>query len=36
MTVSDNTLEADGLGDFYKNLVKIGLNVSRKMANKTF
>ena len=31
MIVSDNTIEA-GLGDFYKNLGKKGLNVSKKMA----
>ena len=32
MTVSDNTIEAEGLGDFFKNLGKKGLNVSKKMA----
>ena len=32
MIVSDNTIEAEGLGDFFKNLGKKGLNVSRKMA----
>ena len=31
MTVSDNTIKA-GLGDFFKNLGKKGLNVSKKMA----
>ena len=32
MTVSDNTIKAKGLGDFFKNLGKKGLNVSKKMA----
>ena len=32
MIVSDNTIEAEGLGDFFKNLGKKGLNVSKKMA----
>ena len=32
MTVSDNTAKAEGLGDFFKNLGKKGLNVSKKMA----
>ena len=32
MTVSDNTIKAEGLGDFCKNLGKKGLNVSKKMA----
>ena len=32
MTVSDNTIEAEGLYDFFKNLGKKGLNVSKKMA----
>ena len=31
-TVSDNTIKAEGLGDFFKNLGKKGLNVSKKMA----
>ena len=35
MTVSDDTIKAEGLGDFFKNLGKKGLNVSKKMA-KTF
>ena len=30
MTVSDNTIKAEGLGDFVKNLGKKGLNVSKK------
>ena len=30
--VSDNTIQAEGLGDFFKNLGKKGLNVSKKMA----
>ena len=32
MTVSDNTIEAEGLSDFFKNLGRKGLNVSKKMA----
>ena len=32
MTVSDNTIQAEGLGDFFRNLGKKGLNVSKKMA----
>ena len=32
MIVSDNTIRAEGLGDFFKNLGKEGLNVSKKMA----
>ena len=32
MIVSDNTIEAEGLGDFFKNLGKKGLNMSKKMA----
>ena len=32
MTVSDNTIKAEGFGDFFKNLGKKGLNVSKKMA----
>ena len=31
MIVSDNTRQAEGLGDFFKNLGKKGLNVSKKM-----
>ena len=30
MTVSDNTIKAEGYGDFFKNLGKKGLNVSKK------
>ena len=33
--VSDNVVQAEGLGDFFKNLGEKGLNVSKKMA-KTF
>ena len=29
MTVSDNTIQAEGLGDFFKNLGRKGLNVSK-------
>ena len=31
MIVSDNTIKAEGFGDFFKNLGKKGLNVSKKM-----
>jgi len=36
MIVSDNTIEAEGLGLFFKNLGKKGLNVSEKMAKNVF
>ena len=32
MIVSDNTIEAEGLGDFFSNLGKKGINVSKKIA----
>ena len=32
MTVSDNTKEAESLGDLFKNLVEKGLKVSKKMS----
>ena len=32
MTVSDNTIKAESLGDFFENLGKRGQNVSKKMA----
>ena len=32
MTVSDNTIQAEVLGNFFKILGKKGLNVSKKMA----
>ena len=32
MIVSDNVIQAEGLADFFKNLGKKGLNVSKKMA----
>ena len=32
MTFSDNTIKAEDLGDFFKNLGKKGLKVSKKMA----
>ena len=35
MIVSDNVIQAEGLDDFFKNLGKKGLNISKKMA-KTF
>ena len=36
MTVSDDTIKAKGLGDFFKNLGKKGLNVSKKDGKKRF
>ena len=36
MTDKDNTKKAEGLGDFFKNLGKKGLNVSKKMAKNVF
>ena len=32
MIVSDNVIQAEGLGDFFKNLGKKGLNISKTMA----
>ena len=32
MIVSDNTIKAEGIGDFFRNLGEKGLNVSKKMA----
>ena len=32
MTVSDNTIKSEGLGDFFRNLVKKGLNILKEMA----
>ena len=32
MIVSDNVIQAEGLGEFFKSLGKKGLNVSKKMA----
>ena len=32
MIVSDNTIQAEGLSNFFKDLGKRGLNVSKKMA----
>ena len=32
MTVRDNTIVAEGLGDFFKNLGTKGLNATKKMA----
>ena len=32
MTVSDNTVEAEGFGDVFKNLGKKGLNASKRIA----
>ena len=36
MIVSDNVIQAEGLGDFFKNLGKKRLNVSKKMAKNVF
>ena len=36
MIVSDNTIKAEGVGYFFKNLGKKGLNVSKKMAKNVF
>ena len=32
MIVSDNTIQVDGIGDFFENLGRKGLNISKKMA----
>ena len=32
MIVSDNVIQAEGIGDFFKNLGKKGFNISKKMA----
>ena len=32
MIVSDNVIQAEGLGSFFKNLGKKGLSISKKMA----
>ena len=32
MSVNDNTIQAEGRGNFFKNLGKRGLNASKKMA----
>ena len=32
MIVSDNVIQAEGLGDFFKNLVKISAKASKKLA----
>ena len=32
MTVSDNTIEAEGLGDFFKNWGKISAKAGKKLA----
>ena len=36
MIVSDNVIQVEGLGDFFKNIGKKGLNVSKKMAKNVF
>ena len=36
MTVSDKTILAEGLGDFFRNLGEKGLNVSEKNCKKHF
>ena len=35
LIVSDNVIQAEGLGDFFKNLAKKGFNVSKKL-QKTY
>ena len=35
MTVNDSTIQAEGLSDFFKNLGKKVLNVSKKLAKKS-
>ena len=32
MTVSDNTIEAEGLSDFFKNFGKSSVKISKKLA----
>ena len=34
MTVSDNTIKAEGLGDFFRNLGKVSSKASKKLATK--
>ena len=34
MIVSDNTIQAEGLGDFFKNLGKISEKAGKKLAKK--
>ena len=34
MIVNDNTIEAEGLGDFFKNLGKTSAKVGKKIAKK--
>ena len=34
MIVSNNMIQAQGSGDFFKNLCRKGVNVSKKMAKK--
>ena len=36
ITVCDNTIQAESLGNFFKNLGKKGLNVSKKLAKNVF
>ena len=36
MTVSDNRIQGEGLGDFFRNLGKKGPNVRKKIAKKRF
>ena len=35
MTVTDNTIQVEGLGDFFKNLGKKGLNLSKMIAKNS-
>ena len=36
MIISDNVIQAEGLGDFFKNLSKKGLNVSKRMVKTLY
>ena len=36
MTLSDSTIKAEGLGDFFENFGGKGLNVSKKLAKNVF
>ena len=36
MTVSDNTIKAEGLGDFFKNLGKVSSKAAKKLATNAF
>ena len=36
MIVSDNTIQAEGIGDFFKNLGKLSAKAGKKLATKVF